>query len=126
MDNTKFCIKCGKKIPESSEFCPYCGTSQVGNESPKQSQNSSTQLDQITSVSNNPHHGMFIGLGWLCAVISLFIPLTGIAALVLAIIDTVKNNHKAAGIVLIVFSILFFYFGMTGFGTGFMNGVNGR
>jgi len=28
-DGMKFCIKCGKKIPEAAEFCNYCGTNQV-------------------------------------------------------------------------------------------------
>ena len=27
--DTKFCIKCGTKIPKSAVFCPACGTQQI-------------------------------------------------------------------------------------------------
>lgn len=27
-ESKKFCIKCGKEIPSTSEFCPFCGASQ--------------------------------------------------------------------------------------------------
>lgn len=49
-NQTKFCTHCGKQIPASSEFCPYCGASQNttshGSDADQQTQQSNQQYQQ--------------------------------------------------------------------------------
>lgn len=138
MENTRFCIKCGKEIPSNSEFCPYCGAAQSAiNSGNASSSNNSTQarlsqqpvqnnITQPLPSKNSSNTGTYIGIGWLCAVVSLFIPITGIIGIVLGALAVAKSDKKTAAIVLIVFSCIFFYLGITGFGTGFINGISGH
>lgn len=139
MENTRFCNKCGKEIPVNSEFCPYCGTSQPKIQTDKNEaksepveaepskQSVQNNIEQPTPVENSQTgNNTHIGIGWLCAAVSLFVPIVGVAGIILGALALGKSEKKTAAIVLIVFSCLFMYFGFTGFGTGFINGINGR
>lgn len=134
MDNeSKFCTSCGKSLPAGADFCPYCGASRptVKQTAPTEAQPQPQKIVQpqqasqaTTQSSNTTTH---IGVGWLCAVLSLFIPIAGIASIVLGALAISKDPaKKTAAIFLIVFSCIFMYLGFTGFGTGFFNGLNGN
>lgn len=73
--------------------------------------------------TNNPKHtnghAAFLSIGWVSAFISLFVPFIGILSIIFGILDIVKSKSKTAGIVLLVFAIIFLYLGLTGFGYGF-------
>jgi len=102
-NNTKFCFKCGKPITLNTDFCPFCGAKQASS---------------IVENKNN----QFLIWGWITAVLALFIPLTGIVSFVLSIF-IIKNKRTTAGTVLLVFTIIFFYLGMTGFSDGFFGAM---
>ncbi|MFC6202610.1 DUF805 domain-containing protein [Lactiplantibacillus nangangensis] len=54
----KFCIKCGKEIQESAEFCPFCGTKQENGAKSEQSTTVHTQMETIDkpyNESSNPN-----------------------------------------------------------------------
>ncbi|MDV3517369.1 hypothetical protein [Lentilactobacillus otakiensis] len=74
---------------------------------------------ESNSQSHSSGHAAFLSIGWVSAVISLFVPFIGILAIIFGILDIVKSKSKTAGIVLLVFAIIFLYLGLTGFGYGF-------
>lgn len=49
MDSTRFCTNCGKSIPTSSDFCPYCGAQQ----SNQGTQQQNTQANNVNQNANN-------------------------------------------------------------------------
>lgn len=73
--------------------------------------------------NNNPKHtnghAAFLSIGWVSAFISLFVPFIGILSIIFGVLDIVKSNSKTAGIILLIFAIIFLYLGLTGFGYGF-------
>lgn len=53
-----FCIHCGKKIPDKSEFCPFCGTpivQETNQNISSSNQKENNQKGKIVSPSNNNH-----------------------------------------------------------------------
>ncbi|WP_010621761.1 zinc ribbon domain-containing protein [Paucilactobacillus suebicus] len=142
-EKTKFCYKCGAKIPLNSEFCPNCGAKQSAdasqgqnnpNQNNMQSQNGNQQFNSsqpsYSQYGNQPVQRpaagkitQFMIWGWITCVVSLFFPITAVASVILGAF-TIQRNHKAAGIILIVVAVIFFYLGMTGFRSGFMDGLN--
>ncbi|NRO52653.1 hypothetical protein IMAU50024_01199 [Lactobacillus helveticus] len=129
-ESTKFCIKCGEKLSTDTLFCPKCGSKQpvVSQEvdgDTATTSNTQKNDNQVKTTATQPTRkkvGAFLSWGWVATVISLFIPFVGIAGFVLGIL-TIQRKHTGAGVCLLVFSILFFYLGITGFGTGFMNAL---
>ena len=93
MENTRFCVKCGKKIPLNSDFCPYCGASQPDIQADKnvttpeptktESGNQSNTAQSEPTESAETGSGTHIGIGWLCAAVSLFVPIVGVAGIIL-------------------------------------------
>ncbi|WP_051907214.1 zinc ribbon domain-containing protein [Secundilactobacillus oryzae] len=151
MENeTKFCIKCGKEIPAVAEFCSFCGAKQNytkseatvnGNESSDLNeadskastssgetsstvQSASTQTTPVKESENDSPAGI-IFFGWACALVALFIPIIGLGGIGFSIALINGSKAKSAGILLLIFSIIFMWLGFTGFGAGFMNGVRG-
>lgn len=120
--NTKYCINCGEKITMNTEFCPKCGTKQT-------TSNTNTHQYQAAPQQPVPNYvqtpkktvGLLIG-GWLATVITLFIPLIGVISLICATL-VIKREKVVAGVVLIVFTIIFFYLGITGFAQGFFGAL---
>lgn len=51
--DTKFCIKCGKKIPANSEFCPFCGAKQELTSKDSSSQKENDNAKHSESKSND-------------------------------------------------------------------------
>lgn len=120
-EETKFCFKCGNKIPLNAEFCPVCGANkrkQDREQNMQQQPNLSTQ----TNVNVEPKKTSTLTTwGWISAVAALFIPLTAIASFILGA-KIIKYGKTNAGVVLIVFAAVFMFLGMTGFAEGFFGG----
>ncbi|QGG59604.1 zinc-ribbon domain-containing protein [Loigolactobacillus bifermentans] len=125
---TKFCTKCGEKINIDAEFCPKCGASQLKTDAKAHGASTyeepaNTQPVSASSAPAKPQKtGTFLLWGWITAVISLFIPILAIISVVLGAM-TIKNKKIVAGVVLIVFAVIFFYLGMTGFSKGFFSSI---
>lgn len=152
-NTTKFCIKCGKEIPNIADFCNFCGAKQastknetnetlvsntespITNETDSQAAAISSETPsaiksapvQATSAkeSDNDSPAGIIFLGWACALISLFIPIIGIGGIGFSIALINGSKAKNAGIFLIIFSVIFMWLGFTGFGSGFIGGLRG-
>lgn len=64
-EETKFCINCGKKIPKSAEFCPFCGAKQVASDSTNDNGTITlkganvAEQNEIFRYNENKHPGMF-------------------------------------------------------------------
>lgn len=115
---TKICPNCGTKMAINAEICPKCGAMQA-----QPMGGYATGPAQIQpQVQSRKKTGMFLLWGWLSAVVSLFIPIVGIASIVLGSL-TIKNKRVAAGVVLIVAAVVFIFWGMTGFAQGFFGAM---
>lgn len=115
---TKICPSCGTKMTINAEVCPKCGAMQA---QPMGGYTTGPAPVQA-QVQSSKRVGMFLLWGWLSAVVSLFIPIIGIASIVLGVL-TIRNKHVAAGVVLIVVAAIFIFLGMTGFAEGFFGAL---
>ena len=106
MENkNRFCPKCGEKIELGSGFCSNCG---YNLKSEKESRNISS------SSKNDDKATLYTCLGWVCAVVSLFlVPLLfGAGGVVFGYLLSTKKATKNRGIILIIFSVAFALLGI--------------
>lgn len=117
----RFCTKCGSELQSDVAFCPSCGNPVVNNVS-EQATTSTPNVEQSTVTTTNTDDQKkihtYLTWGWITSVLSLFVPILGVCSIVLGVF-TIKKNKTTAGTVLIIFSVIFMYLGMTGFGSGF-------
>ncbi|MFC6275297.1 zinc-ribbon domain-containing protein [Levilactobacillus tangyuanensis] len=106
-DRFKFCPKCGTQVANDVAFCPKCGTNLTGEGMP----DTTSQQDAPVPAKpeKSPNAALLITLGWISAVISLlFVPiLFGAAGAFCGYRLTRFPGNRTAGVVLMVFAILF-------------------
>ena len=110
----KYCSNCGSPLNDGIKFCPKCGASQY------QGKESSGAF--ITSTDKSKTHTSYIAWGWVCAAVSLFIPIVGAGSITFGVL-LIKDKRLSAAIPLIVCSSLFIILGLTGFGAGFFGAL---
>lgn len=112
----KYCANCGAPLSAGTKFCAKCGSKQ-----PTQEDNASST--PFTSMKKGKSvHTMFIVWGWVCAVVSLFIPIIGAGGIVFGVL-LIKRQRVSAAIPLLVCSAIFIMLGLTGFSNGFFNAL---
>ncbi|ANZ70337.1 zinc-ribbon domain-containing protein [Pediococcus claussenii] len=135
MEETKYCIKCGKQIPIEAEFCNFCGAKQATT-SNEQEPSSSIKTNPKESDSRNWEKVLAI-VGGICSILTAFVflafvslyPTTstestgaGVMFFGLVIIGFLEillpffaeNHQKKTGVILIILS-----FGNLIFGIGY-------
>ncbi|WP_225428289.1 zinc-ribbon domain-containing protein [Levilactobacillus enshiensis] len=124
----KFCENCGANINMDAEFCSKCGNKQANMKTQLEAVDVVQPVKESNRVESNVQSGEKVGItilwGWVTATMSLFIPIIGVIAIVFGSL-VIKKKHTVSGIVLLVFSILFTFWGMTGFAEGFTQGFLG-
>lgn len=106
MENkNRFCPKCGEKIELGSVFCSNCGYNLKSEQENRNISSSSKKDDKTT---------LYTCLGWVCAVVSLFlVPLLfGAGGVVFGYLLSTKKATKNRGIILIIFSVAFVLLGI--------------
>lgn len=110
----RFCSNCGAPLKTGEKFCPKCGASQ--------DTTSDNPSAVATAKKGKNAHSSFIVWGWVCAVISLFIPIVGAGGITFGVL-LIKRNRVSAAIPLLVCSAIFIILGLTGFSDGFFSAV---
>lgn len=99
-----YCINCGKEIEEGAEFCSHCGNSQ--RRDTKATEAVSEVPRQENGVSAPKKMNTLAIVGFVIAMISLFLNfwgLVGIAAVIVSVIGMIKvkeNNENGKGFAL--------------------------
>lgn len=57
-EKTKFCVKCGKKIPNEVEFCPFCGAKQ-----PNSKVNTTKKTASVSKTNKLKHKKLYFLIG---------------------------------------------------------------
>ncbi|KRN03233.1 hypothetical protein FD13_GL000012 [Levilactobacillus senmaizukei DSM 21775 = NBRC 103853] len=107
-DRFKFCPKCGTQVAKDVVFCPKCGTNLAGEGLPDPATNQQA-VPTSTTPEKSPNAALLITLGWISTVVSLlFVPiLFGVAGAFCGYRLTRFPGNRTAGIVLMIFAILF-------------------